>query len=252
MFTPLYGDEFRLRRSAEPFRGLIRPKVIVELGHDDHQRDASVCPSGDLRIRRAVQRRRQQDCPVDLVSQAVLQGHFGTERPAHDPRVRQAAIGDEGHRRREVAFFEDALAELSLGHAARGSHAPKVKTDDGEIRQCGQPRRGLPDDVGIHETARCRQRMQGHDGGDGRDGCRESQLPDQCQCVIRVQLDIFADGGKLDAPADLDGHGVILQQWVCQCLRAARSSTSPMIPSARQATVCATPGKMSRPQPGQM
>ena len=67
-----------------------------------------------------------------------------------------------------------------------------------------------------------------------------------------LQLDVFAPGGQLDGPGDLDRHARILQQCVCQCRRAARSSASPIRPSARQATTCAVPGGMTRPQPGQV
>jgi hypothetical protein len=83
----------------------------------------------------------------------------------------------------------------------------------------------------------------------GGDGCsvtsvatgrrqRQGELANQSQAVRGVQDDVFAHGGQLDAAADLDlGHGLILQQCRCQCRRAARSSASPRMPSARQVTV---------------
>ena len=135
--------------------------------------------------------------------------------------------------------------------------AAGVESQHREIGEGGQARGRLPQDVRVHEPARGRQRMQRDERCDRLAIERRRQLAHEGEAVGRVQLDLFASCGQFDARTDLDAAVVlvhrapILQQWVCQWRRAARSAASPSTPSARQATRCAVPGSTSRPQPGQ-
>ena len=74
------------------------------------------------------------------------------------------------------------------------------------------------------------------------------ELADEGEPVERLELDLFPASGKHERSANL--HQLILQQALCQCLRAARSARSPSTPSARQATRCAVPGSITREHPG--
>ena len=123
----------------------------------------------------------------------------------------------------------------------RGDVDPaKVEAQHREVGQRGQAGRRFAQDVRVHEAAVRRQRVQAHQRGDRRVLERERQLPHQRESVDGVQFDVVAAGRQLDAAGDLVGgrlaHARIFQQCACQWRRAARSSASPMMPSARQAT----------------
>ena len=155
-----------------------------------------------------------------------------------------------------VEGLRAAAVERALARSARRRRAAGVEPQHGEVGQGGQPSGGLAEDVRVHEPAGGGQRMQRHERRDRLAIRRQRELADEGQPVERLELDVLPARRQQSGPristSVRSAHQLILQQWVCQCLRAARSACSPSTPSARQATRCATPGSIVRPQPGQM
>jgi len=201
-----------------------------------------------------MQRRRQQNGPRDRVLEPVLQHQLGPERPADQPRVRQSALCDERHRGGDVVPFSDSAVEGTLRRTPRRRGAAGVEAQHREGGEGGQPSGCLSQDVRIHETAMGRQRVQKDKSRDRRPVERHREFADQRQAIGRGERNVFSPRGQLDTAGDLDrvGHVRIFQHRVCQCRRPAKSSASPMSPSARHATRCAVPGTISRPHPGQV
>ncbi|CAH0326650.1 hypothetical protein SRABI128_05473 [Microbacterium sp. Bi128] len=223
-----------MRDRREAFAGLVGPKVVVELGDEDDHPARVSGPRGDLVGRRAVKRRRKQDDALDVVVAPVLQREFGAERPPHEPRAWQPTLADEVHGGGDVEHLGRSPVERPVAGAARRRGAARVEPEHREVCQCGEPSRGLAEDVRVHEPARRGQRVEGHERRHRRAVLGESELAHEGETVDGLELDVLSARGQQHGAAYL--HQAILQQCVCQCRRAARSAASPRTPSARHTT----------------
>ena len=208
----------RAKRSA-CFR---RPQIVVEAGHQDQERLSGDGPGVEVRVTRAVQRRRDQDRPLHRRVVTPPQHEFRAERPAHQPQSRQPGIPAPGNGGGQVIAFGLTLVEGALATAMIRRGAAGVEPEHGQIRHGRQAIGRLAQQVAVHHPAVRGQRVYADQGRHRVALGGQRQLAHQRQPVRRVQGDRRAPRWQHRAGPDLAHrlrHPPARLPRVCRCSR---------------------------------
>ncbi len=123
MLGAVDGHQAGLRHGAETLGGFGGLQEVVQFGDQHLQRLARLRPFRKVRVRGAVQRRREQDGSLDFVRhrsrRPVHQGQLRAEGPANEPAVGEATLHREVHGGLNIHPFVDALGERPAAGAPR-------------------------------------------------------------------------------------------------------------------------------------